>query len=156
MFLLLGTIPLLELEISTMRHWPRPLSLEYHEDDRANNRYEIEREVQKVSDQSRRRELLEGLLRDLPKLAHEVTATFDLSALRYETCGVLGDQHTVKGVYQRVLDQERLAEDSKEGAGFRKHEQSGRNGSERARCERHYGHLRQICECEHGRCDPQA
>lgn len=150
MLLPLAAIPLLKLEVSAMRRRSCPLSLQYHEDDGPNDWNKVEWKIQNVSDQSRRGKLLERLLRNLPELAHEVAAALDLSSFRDEVGGVLRDKYTVERIDQRVFDKEGLAENGKEGAGFGEYEKSGGDGGKGTGCERHDGHLGDVCEDEHG------
>ncbi len=101
-----------------MTRRPCPPPLQNHKHDCAYHRDEVQRQIHDIPDNRRRRELLEGRLRQLSQFPHETASTLHLPSLGDKVCSVLGYEHAIEGVSQSVVDEECFAEHGEEGGGF--------------------------------------
>jgi hypothetical protein len=101
------------------------LALKQNEHDGTNDGNEVERQVHDVSDDGAGSEFGEGLGDEFTKTANSITAATDLALLGDELGLALGDQSTVEGVDQAVLDQECLGQGVEDGAALVETQESG-------------------------------
>ena len=110
MLLLLGVIPLLQLEVPRVCRWPSPPPLQYHKHDGAYHGDEVERQIHQVPDQGIGGELLKRRLRQFAQLSHDTTTALNLPAFRDQVCSILTNEYTIERVNQGIFNEEGFGE----------------------------------------------
>ena len=146
-----------------MRHGPKPPALHKHIHQRADDGHKIHRQQQQRPQQRPRPQPRQRLAHHLPQPRDRITASFpsagggDVAPLRDERLAPAGHQRAVKGIRQGVAEDERAREEGGDGGAFAEDEQGGREGGQQGPArEEHQGHLRDVGEEEHARCDAEA
>jgi hypothetical protein len=159
-----------------VRLWSEPHALQDNECDSSDNLYplskqsqrqqsracthrnEVERQIHEVPNNSRRSEFGKRLASQLAEPGNHVssTTTLDLAFLRNKLRVATLDESSVKSVDETVFDEQSLAQDHGESAGFAEHEQRCGEGGKWTRGEEHHSGLREVGEEEHEGCDAEA
>ena len=110
MFLFLGIVPLLQLEVPRMCRWTCPPTLQYYEHDSAHYWDEVERQIHQVPDQGIGGEFLKRRLRQFAQLPHDTATTLNLPAFRDKICSVLANEYPIECVNQGIFNEEGFGE----------------------------------------------
>lgn len=111
-----------------MTRWAGPFPLQDHEHYCTHHRDKVERQIHEVPDNCRGRKFLERRLRQLAQLPHDTTSTLYLPAFGDQVCSIFRYEHTIEGVSQSVVDEERFAQHGEKGGRFRKNKEGGADG----------------------------
>lgn len=125
----LGGVPALQLEIACMPAWSRTMAIDKQERYCPEERYHVQRQRQKVSNDAVPRERLE---RPEEQAALVLTRAELGLALLYELALAMLDKGGVEDLLQRWFQEERLREEGEEEYRLCANQKQRKNGAERS------------------------
>jgi len=132
-----------------MRSRAESASLQDDKSNRANNGNEVERKVHQVPYYGIWCELGERPRDKLAQFAYRVAPRLDLALCGDERGLASGEQCSIKGVDEGIVNEEVLAQDVEDGRRFTEDEQDGAHDGKRTIEQGEEGDLGQIGDCEH-------